>query len=179
MGSGSSDVCCASTAHGVLVRVRRVRGTWVRAGDEMTSVNKSPDPPDSPKGGTRVGGTAGRKPRRSVTAQGCNCFLRKEASVMSLMPSCPHQWGRLRMEAMWRVVDVLGNLGATKSGDLPVRCKAPIHVGDVQRLDDVPDVLTRENAVGAGWSPEQPDSEERRSVGVWLQPEVTGTMQSK
>lgn len=80
---------------------------------------------------------------------------------------------------MWRVVDVLGNLGATKSGDLPVRCKAPIHVGDVQRLDDVPDVLTRENAVGAGWSPEQPDSEERRSVGVWLQPEVTGTMQSK
>lgn len=114
-----------------------MHGTWVRAAGERTTVYKPADPPESPNGGARVGGTIERKFDGPVTAQGCNCFLRKEASVMSLMPSCPHQWGRLRMEAMWRVVDVLGNLGATKSGDLPVRCKAPIHVGDVQRLDDV------------------------------------------
>jgi hypothetical protein len=81
---------------------------------------------------------------------------------MSLMPSCPHQWGRLRMETMWRVVDVLGNLGATKSGDLPVRCKAPIHVGDVQRLDDVTRRYNAGKRCRCGWPPEQPDSEERR-----------------
>lgn len=70
-GAGVRIYPHVNTAHGVLVRVRRVHGTWVRAGDEMASANKSSDPPDSPVGGARVGGTAGRKSRRSVIAQGC------------------------------------------------------------------------------------------------------------